>query len=199
MILAESYLVVSSRHMSYLGTRQWYVVYSKPHKEECAQFHLRLKGLEVFFPRLLLPKSSRKSRHIVPLFPNYLFVQMRILEEYHYVVWSPGVKKLVSFNGNPLPLEEEAVAFLMQQADPDGIIKARSYLKVGQEVEIIEGPFQGLIGIIHEPPNVKERVNVLLKLLNRQVKIELPVRFVKSGWVVEQPKICNENIGSNLV
>jgi len=178
--------------MSYLGTRQWYVVYSKPHKEECAQFHLRLKGLEVFLPRLLLPESSRKSRHIIPLFPNYLFVRMRILEEYHYVVWSPGVKKLVSFNGNPVPLEEETVAFLMQQADPDGIIKARSCLKVRQEVQITEGPFQGVVGIIEEPPNAKERVKVLLKLLNREVRVELPLRFIKSNWAIEGSKAAAE-------
>ena len=35
--------------------RDWYVIYSKPHKEEQAQFHLGLKGVETFFPRLHLP------------------------------------------------------------------------------------------------------------------------------------------------
>ena len=75
--------------------RQWYVVYSKPRKEEFAEFNLRQKGLEVFFPRLRLPGSRQKRKQIVPLFPNYLFVKIQVFsEEYHYVTWSPGVKRL---------------------------------------------------------------------------------------------------------
>ena len=44
--------------------RDWYVVYSKPHKEEQAQFHLGLKGLESFFPRLYLPGSIERKKRI---------------------------------------------------------------------------------------------------------------------------------------
>ncbi len=168
----------------YLENHRWYVVYSKPRKEELAQFHLSSKGLEVFLPRLLLPESARKRKRIVPLFPNYLFVRIRIFsEEYVYVKWSPGVKRFVTFNGTPAPLDEKIVAFLMQQADPMGVITARSNLKIGQEVQITDGPFDGLIGIIQEPPNAKGRVKIILKLLNRETKVDVPVQFVKSGWV----------------
>ena len=63
---------------------QWYVAYSKPHKEEVAQFHLLRKGVEVFFPRLLLAQSLPKHRQLVPLFPNYLFVKIQEPEEFGY-------------------------------------------------------------------------------------------------------------------
>jgi transcription elongation factor/antiterminator RfaH len=170
--------------MAEMELRRWYVIYSKPHKEEFAEFHLRLKGLEVFFPRLLTPESLRSRRRIVPLFPNYLFVRIQISREYHYVHWSPGVKRIVGFNGNPTPLDEEIMDFLMQQANSEGIITARSNLRAGQEVQISGGPFDGLVGIIQEPPGVKGRVKVLLNLLNREVKAEVPVRFVTTEWVV---------------
>ena len=81
--------------MSDIKLKQWYVVYSKPHAEESAQLHFRLKGLESFFPRLLLPKAVQNHRRIVPLFPNYLFVRIRFLEEFQYVLWSHGVKRFV--------------------------------------------------------------------------------------------------------
>jgi transcription elongation factor/antiterminator RfaH len=164
--------------------RRWYVVYSKPKKEEFAQFHLQRKGLEVFFPRLLLPHQLAKRGQVVPLFPNYLFVRLQMPEEHSYVIWSPGVKSLVSFNGTPAPLEEEAVTFLKGQATFDGLLTGRSTLAPGQEVRITGGPLDGLAGIIQDPPNAKGRVGVLMKLLSRQVKVELPVRFVESGWVV---------------
>ena len=41
-----------------MNLKQWYVVYSKPHMEERAQFHFRLKQVEYFFPP---PSSSRHS------------------------------------------------------------------------------------------------------------------------------------------
>ena len=184
--------------MYHPGRKKWYVVYSKPHKEECAQFHLRLKGLEVFFPRLLLPESAIKRRRIVPLFPNYLFVRIYLDEEYHYMLWCPGVKSLVRFNGSPAPLDERIVASLMQQATPDGIIRGRSSLKVGQEVQISGGSFDGLVGIIQGPPDARGRVKILMKLLSRQVKVELPAHLVDGGWVSYSPQVGNGDIGSHL-
>jgi transcription elongation factor/antiterminator RfaH len=168
--------------MSHLETRQWYVVYSKPHKEKFAQFHLQLKGLEVFLPQLFLPQFLHKRKRIVPLFPNYLFVRIHIPGEYYHVLWSPGVKRFVGFNEAPTPVGEEIVAFLRQQANADGILTARSSLRVGQEVEITGGPFAGLIGIIQDPPNVKGRVRILMELLSRQVQVEVPVQLIKRGW-----------------
>ncbi len=167
--------------------RRWYVVYSKPYKEELAQFYLRLKGVEVFFPQLLLPESAKKRRRITPLFPNYLFVNIFLPKEYHYVIWSPGVKSLVSFNGGPVPVDDGIITFLRQEATPAGVIVAYSNLKVGQEVIVTRGPFEGLVGIIQEPPNARGRVKVLMRLLSREVKVELPTRFVDTGWVARSP------------
>ncbi len=39
--------------------RDWYVVYSNPHKEEQAQFHLALKGVKSFFPKLHIPAAAK--------------------------------------------------------------------------------------------------------------------------------------------
>ena len=85
--------------------QHWYVVYTKPQREETAQFHLQRKGLATFFPRLRLPYGRRHRRHIIPLFPNYLFVQLRLPDDYQVVHWSPGVNHLVGCEGMPTPLE----------------------------------------------------------------------------------------------
>ena len=163
---------------------QWYVVYSKPHKEEVAEFHLLRKGVEVFFPRLLLPQSLPKRQQLVPLFPNYLFVRIQEPEEFGYARWSPGVSCLVSFNGTPAPLDDAIVTFLKQRATPEGILTARSTLRVGQQVQITRGPFSGLVGVIENPPDAKGRVRVLMQLLSRQVKVDVPVHFIETGWAV---------------
>jgi transcriptional antiterminator RfaH len=167
--------------------RNWYVVYSKPHKEEQVQFHLGLKGIESFFPRLQLPGSSSKKNGIVPLFPNYLFVLLDLTRESQYVVWVPGVKRFVSFGDTPIPLENSVVEYLKDRANARGIIQAHCQLEPGQQVEITGGPFDGFTGIIENPPNAKGRVKILLKLLSRQISVKLGVEFVRNRRVAIAP------------
>jgi transcriptional antiterminator RfaH len=165
--------------------KQWFVLYSKPQKEEYARFHLTLKKLEVFFPQLLFPESARKRKRLVPLFPNYLFARLTLCsEEFSYARWSPGVSRIVSFNGVPASVDDAIVDFLMNQANRDGIIGARPSLKSGQEVGVEGGPFDGLVGIIEEPPNARGRVKILLQFLNRPMHVDVPVGCIKASWVV---------------
>jgi transcriptional antiterminator RfaH len=179
--------MISTRHG--LSERHWYVVYSKPHKESSAKFHISAKGLEVFFPQLSLPRNTKRLNPVIPLFPNYLFVRLNIeSEEYGYVAWSPGVNRIVGFNGFPTPIDDEVLSFLQSRSDSEGIIPAESNLRRGQEVRITEGPFGGLSGIIREPPNAKGRVKVLLTLLNREADVELPVHSVESSWIAAKSR-----------
>ena len=167
------------------GARSWYVVYSKPRQETFAQFHLQQRGVEVFVPKLSLPKYVTRPSRIVPLFPSYLFVRIDPTQEYHRVRWAPGVRRFVSSNGVPTPLEDAVVTFLVERADSEGTVQARADLRVGEMVEIAHGPFDGLIGIIQQPPDAKGRIKVLMQLLNQQrVKVDVPVHLVRTHWVV---------------
>jgi len=163
--------------------RDWYVVYSKAHKEDQVQLHLGWKGIECFFPRLQLPGK----KGITPLFPNYLFVRMHLYSQAHHVVWSPGVKRIVSCSDTPIALEDGVVQFLKDRANASGIIQAQSQLVAGQQVEITGGPFNGFVGIIENPPNAKGRVKILLKLLSRQISVKLGVEFIRNQAVGIMP------------
>jgi transcription antitermination factor NusG len=176
-----------------LGSRDgeapaWFVVYSKPHKERTAEFQLRHRMVEVFYPRLQLPGYVDARRRVVPLFPGYLFVRIMLGLQFYDVVWAPGVSRFVGSDGRPMPIDDEVVDFLKQQAEPDGLIRARPALAVGQHVEITRGPFAGIVGIIQRPPNAKGRIKVLMRLLNRRsVGVELPLHFVRTGWTPSSP------------
>ena len=65
---------------------------------------------------------------------------------------------MVSFNGTPAIVDESIIGFLMAQAGADGVISARCNIRIGQQVAIDGGPFDGLVGIIQEPPNARGRV-----------------------------------------
>jgi transcription elongation factor/antiterminator RfaH len=164
--------------------KHWCAVYTKPQREEFAQMNLHLRGVETFFPKLCLPKSAKRKKQIVPLFPSYLFVCIDVISfEYASVIWCPGVKRMITFNGTPAIVEESIMAFLMDQAGAEGVIPARCNVTIGQQVAINGGPFDGLVGIIQEPPNAKGRVKILLELLNRPTKVDVPVQFIRANWV----------------
>lgn len=175
--------------MIQIETDRWYVAYAKPRKEERVIFHAQRKGVTVFFPKLLLPHQFVKRQKTVPLFPSYVFVRIEAPEQYAYVRWSPGVKYVVNFNGTPAPVDDHIIHFLKQQADPEGLLAARSTLQAGQKVRLCEGPFAGLVGIIQNPPDAKGRVKVLLELLGREVKVRVPAACTEnpdnnSQWTI---------------
>jgi len=165
--------------------KHWFAVYTKPQKEDYAEVNLRLRGIQTFFPKLSVPKAKRK-KHVVALFPNYLFGRCEIVsEECGSIVWCPGVKRLVSFNGTPAIVDDTIIEFLMGQTGADGVIASRCSVELGQKVSIDGGPFDGLVGIIQEPPNARGRVKVLLQMLNRETNVDIPVELIKAGWVAQ--------------
>jgi transcriptional antiterminator RfaH len=167
------------------GLQAWYAVYTKPRREAQAQWHLERKGVEVFFPKLQLPKYAAGRQAVVPLFPNYIFVHVALPHGFYDVIWAPGVSRFVGFNDGIAPLSDDVVAFMKSHATPEGVLVARSNLRVGQEVEITGGPFAGVAGLIQRPPDAKGRIKILMQLLTRRsVMVTVPVRYVKTNWVV---------------
>ena len=148
--------------------RKWYVALTKSRYEDTAHFYLRSRGIEVFHPKLVLPTPNNSGRQVLSLFPSYIFVSIDASSsDYFQVAWCPGIRKLVGFGGEPSPIETGIVDFLREQTDGKGLIVARSNLKVGDEIQIIDGPFKGLAGIIQQPPDSKTRVSVLMRIRSR--------------------------------
>ena len=145
----------------------------------------------------MLPRFSYRSKRIVPLYPNYLFVHMNIATNYDQVRWAPGVKSFVNFGGSLVPLQDEIAENLMRQADGEGIIPAHSDLRVGQEVQIKGGPFDGVIGVIQRTPDAKGRVRLLMNLLSRRIAVEIPVHSISGGWVANRDHPADANRSVN--
>ena len=158
----------------------WYVVATKIRRERFAVDQLAQRGVEVFLPRLLL---ARRGTHIVrPLFPGYLFARLELPRDAARVAWTPGVRRLVTFEGEAPPLPRDAVAFLRAQAGPDGVIVARPRpLPVGARVRVTSGPLAGLVGIIENPPDARGRVSVLMDILRTQTRVSIEASWLEDA------------------
>lgn len=157
----------------------WFVVSTKARREQFAQDQLARRSVETFLPRILEPSRFGDKPVVAPLFPGYLFVHIDLEPQYVDVVWTPGVRKFVGFGALPSPVDDAVVEFLFARVGREGIIRAMPTFKQGDVVRIKHGPFEGLVGIIERPGCGQGRVRVLMELLRRQTRVDVPQRIIE--------------------
>jgi len=162
---------------------RWYVIHTKPSAEGIARANLERQGYEIYLPRLVqsfLLRGQRRER-IVPLFPRYLFLQLREgAQSLGPARSSVGVSGVVRFGCHYAIVPEETIRRLQARADPLTALHhlARpAPLVTGTPVRIVSGPFDGLEGIFQREDGA-ERVIVLLNLLGRDTPVHVPAGCV---------------------
>jgi len=157
----------------------WFVISTKARREHFAQEQLQRRGVETFLPRILEPARYALKPVVAPLFPGYLLVHIDLEQQYFAVVWTPGVRKFVGFGALPCPVDDAVVEFLYARVGREGIIRAMPTFKQGDVVRIKHGPFEGLVGIIERPGSGQGRVRVLMELLRRQTRVDVPQQIIE--------------------
>jgi transcriptional antiterminator RfaH len=150
----------------------WYVVSTKLRREDFAALQIAHRSLEVFLPRITF---ARRGEDIVrPLFPGYLFARLTLPRDLARIVWTPGVRRLVTFEGEAPTVPDAAIEFLRGQAGDNGLIVVRPRpLPAGRRVRVVSGPLAGLVGIIENPPDARGRVSVLMDILRHQTRVSI--------------------------
>jgi transcriptional antiterminator RfaH len=108
------------------------------------------------------------------MFPGYLFAKFVYLIQHRAVESAHGVRGIVHFRDRLATLPEHTIAALQTRAGAEEIVTVDSSIKIGQPVQIIEGPFQGLEVLVTQLLPAKERIRVLLNFLGRSLEMEIP-------------------------
>lgn len=156
---------------------RWYVVQTKPRRESDVTQLLKQGGFEAFHPLIkdLMYRSTTSFFKTAPLFPSYLFVHTNFGEaqNFHLVKYTRGVNKIVCFENRPVPLSDQIIETIRSRANPQGIIERQTFLKRGDRIRVRRGMLKELIGIIERPIPADGRVQVLLKLINYEMRAKL--------------------------
>jgi transcription elongation factor/antiterminator RfaH len=155
----------------------WYVVRSKPNKEEFLAEQFSAYGIKVFYPKIRVKTVNPRARKLRAYFPSYLFIQVDLetisVSTLH---WMPGAVNLVSFDGQPASVPETLISAIERQVDQINTSEKNMLLglKPGDIVSINDGPFAGYEAIFDGQLSGRERVRVLLTFLQkRQIPVEL--------------------------
>jgi transcriptional antiterminator RfaH len=157
------------------GNARWYVVQTKPFAENRAITHLERQGYRIFCPRYrkTIRHARKKKSVLAPLFPNYLFLQMDPTHDrWRSVNGTRGVARLLTHGDSPQPVPHGVIEALQAQSDIDGVIDWAPSFRIGQMIQVMEGPFTDFIGRL-ERLDSAGRVRVLLDLLGRPVPVNL--------------------------
>jgi len=149
-------------------TRHWFVVNTKPKNEDRASHNLLAGGYDVLSPKIRHRKYKEAGfvEVVEPLFPSYIFVRFHPVDDYYMIKYARGVKKIVSFAGKIVPLQDELIDFISRRLT-DGVARVeKKKFRKGERVFIKEGPFKGLAGIFERELEGDERVMILLEGIN---------------------------------
>ena len=155
----------------------WYVIHSKPNKEELLYEQLCIRKVETYYPSIKVHPVNPRARKTKPYFPGYLFVNADLDEiGTSNLRWMPGAIGLVDFGGEPASVSDELLQTLQHKVELVNALdgKQSSKFKPGDSVTIQSGPFAGYHAIFDSRLPGRERVRVLMQMLrDRQVGVEL--------------------------
>ena len=115
------------------------------------------------------------------MFPRYSFVRCgHVGQSLAPIRNTPGVTGLVRFGAEPATLDNDTLASIRRIAEQSdkGFGAEPSPFRVGEQVNVADGPLKGLAGIVSG--TAEERVVVLLSLLGREKPVAFPANHLAS-------------------
>jgi len=154
---------------------QWYVVHTHPKQEDRANSNLRVWGVETLHPKLKTRRVNEFTGAITyltkPMFPRYIFAKFDARKQLAKISFTRGVHHVVSFGGQPTPVEDEIIQIISDRIDQNGFVKIGEELKQGDRVVIKAGPLRDFEGVFERELNDSERISVLLTTISYQGRV----------------------------
>lgn len=106
------------------------------------------------------------------LFPSYIYIKMVMTDDTWYVVRNTrGCAGFVGPEGKPVPLTDEEVKRSLGEEN----ISVEVAYKVGDLVNVIDGPFEGYSGTVESIDVEKNSVMVLISMFGRETSVDFAI------------------------
>jgi transcriptional antiterminator NusG len=172
---------------------RWYVlhVYSGFEKKVAAAIKegAAKQGLSEAIEDVMVPtedviemRRGQKVNAERKFFPGYVLVKMDMTDSaWHLVKNTPKVTGFLGGGGSkPQPISEAEAQRLIKQMT-EGAEKPRSTISfdVGEQVRVVDGPFNSFNGIVEDVDEGRSRLKVLVSIFGRSTPVELEFNQVE--------------------
>lgn len=170
--------------------KRWYVVQVYAGFEEAVKTDLTKRihdeMLEEKFGEILIPSTRLKQMFDeqegkdAQLFPGYVLIEMEAAPETIRLVTSS--LRVIKFLGgkDPVAISKKEIERIIGQIKGEvAVVAKKSEFAVGSEVDIVDGPFAGFVGIIEKIDDENERATVMVSIFGRMTPVELGFNQIK--------------------
>lgn len=161
------------------GTPRWYIVHTYSGHENKVKINIErqveTRGMQDLIQDIQVPTESITKKNdknelvtkVQKIYPGYIIIKMVITNESWYLVRNTqGVTGFVGNGSNPMPLSKDEVKRM-------GIEKVEAgFVKIGDTVKIVSGPFEGHVGEVKEADETNETVKVAIKMAGRETVLD---------------------------
>jgi transcription termination/antitermination protein NusG len=159
---------------------RWYAIQTRSRHEKRVRDQLTAKAITAFLP--LWQKQSRWTDRVkrieLPLFQGYLFGYFTFQQKFA-VLTTVGVTRLVSFNGEPVPVPEEQIEAVRTLVTSQLRYDPHPYLVEGMRVRVIHGPLAEVEGLLVLKKSAA-RLIIQIELIQRAVAVEIDSTAVEA-------------------
>ena len=115
-------------------------------------------------------RNGKKKAVESKIMPCYVFVKLIYSSELWYMLTynTRGVTGFVGPQGRAWPLEEDEVKRLRLEEAPVDLNVA-----IGDNIRVINGPFEGLIGVVKSIDATHQKVGLMLNMFGRDTPVDM--------------------------
>ena len=165
----------------------WYVVNTYSGHELSVKEKLEMRtesmGMQDYIFRVIIPETTEvevkdgvKKEKVKKMFPGYVLVEMIMTDEAWYIVRNtPGVTGFIGSSGKgakPTPLLPQEIDRILASMGMSRV-NVDAEMKVGDNVNIIDGPFKGMNGKIDSIDAENNRLTIIIDLFGQETPVEV--------------------------
>ena len=167
--------------------KKWYVVRAISGKEKKAKEYIESemakRGWSNDVPTVLIPTEQvvaiRNGKKVIKernFFPGYVIIEADLRDEIIPVI--QNLRNVLDFlrerEGKPIPMRQAEVNRILGKMDEnvDGSEMMDRFI-VGENVKVIDGPFNSFVGVVEEVNEDKKKLKVTVKIFGRKTPLEL--------------------------
>lgn len=178
---------------------QWFVLHTlsgQEHKvKESIEKRLKTEEMAAYIREVLVPeekvaevRSGKKTVTRRKLYPGYVFIDMKLLDENNRVIEQPwyfirDTQGIIGFVGGdrPTPTPQDEIDYIKAKiSESEDTERPKVNFEVGETVKINDGPFLNFSGVIEEIDPNRGKLRVTVNIFGRSTPVELEY------WQVEK-------------
>jgi len=169
---------------------KWYVVRAVSGQENKIKTYIENEisrlGMDTFVEQILVPqekvvqiRNGKKVTKDKTYFPGYIMIKANLSGEIPHIIKS--VTNVIGFlgetkGGEPIPMRESEVNRMLGKVDELSLQDETDIIIPfihGENVKVIDGPFNGFDGTIEKINEEKRKLEVMVRIFGRKTPLEL--------------------------